>query len=100
RVHRIEDCDAHDRNRATGASWSKLFAESPHFSGSDRSVIESAGVDGDCVPTMNGINRVFWGESGARGLDTVEARAKKITETERTRVVGKGQAERQKDCGR
>ena len=52
-----------------GAAGAQLFAEYTIFTGIDRRVIETAGVDGDLVPVMQNITggfRIFVG--GNRGL--------------------------------
>ena len=86
-VHRIENGDVNDCHRTTGAGWSELFAKGPDLAGRYRRVIESAGVNGDRVPAMNGVECIFWRERGPRRLHAIEARAKEITKAQRTRVV-------------
>ena len=98
-VDRIENRDVHDGHGATGASGSELLAKGANFTGRDRGVIESAGVDGDLVPAMNRIERVFRGLICASGLRAAEARSEEIAETGCARVIAQRQAKRQKDCG-
>src|SRR2546430_9201290 len=87
-IDRIENRNVDDGHRATGASWSELFAKDPDLTGRYWRVIESAGVNGDRVPAMNGVSRIFWSQRGARGLHAVEARAEEIAKAQRIRVVG------------
>jgi len=66
-----------DGHGATGAAGSELLAKCSDLTQRDRSVIQPTGVNRNRVPTMNRVERIFRGEGGARGLDTVEARPKK-----------------------
>src|SRR5438270_13115070 len=70
-VDRIENGDVNDCHRATGPGRSELFAKGPDLAEGDGSVIESAGINGDRVPAMNGIERIFWRERGARRLRAI-----------------------------
>src|SRR2546430_1625739 len=86
-VDRIENRNVDDGHRAAGASGSELLAKSPDLTGRYWRVIETAGVNGDRVPAMNGVSRIFWSQRGARGLHAAKARAKEIAKAQRTRVV-------------
>src|SRR5205814_9577307 len=87
-VDGIENRNVDDGHRAAGASGSELLAKSPDFTGRYWRVIETAGVNRDRVPAMNGVSRIFWSQRGARGLHAVKARAEEIAKAQRTRVVG------------
>jgi len=86
-VDRIENGDVNNGYRAAGASWTELFAKCPDLAGRYRRVIETAGVNRDRVPAMNGVERIFWRQRGARRLNAVKARSKEITKARCIRVV-------------
>src|SRR6202011_3473029 len=77
-VDRIENCDVNNSHRATGATGSELLAKCPDLAGRYWCVIKAAGVNRDRVPAMNGVERVFRCQGGARRLHSVEARTKEI----------------------
>ena len=86
-VDGIENGDVNDCHRTTGAGWSELFAKGPDLAGRYRRVIESARVNRDGIPAMNGVECVFWRQRGSRRPHAIEARAKEITKAQRARVV-------------
>ena len=47
RIHRVEHGDMDDGQRAAGATRAELFAR--------RGMVDTAGIDGDVIPTTNGI---------------------------------------------
>ena len=86
-VDRVEHRDVNDSHGATGAAGSELLAKDAQFAGRHRCVIKPAGVNRDRVPAMNGVERIFWRQRVACRPRAIEARAKEITEAQRTRVV-------------
>ena len=86
-VNGIENGDVNDGHGATSAAGSELLAKDAQFAGRHRCVIKPAGVNRDRVPAMNGVERIFWRQRGACRPRAIEARAKEITEAQRTRVV-------------
>ena len=93
-VDRIEDRDVDDGHGATRAARSQLFAKGANFTGRDRGVIESAGVDGNLVPPMNRIERILRGLICGSGRRAAEPRSEEVPETSRARVGAKTQTER------
>ena len=86
-VDGFENRNVDDGHGATGAARSKLLAKGADFARRKRGVIESAGINRDRVPAVNGVERIFWREAGASRLDAIEARAKEISKTGRVRAV-------------
>ena len=60
RVKRVEHCDVDNRHRPTGPPRSKLFTENAVLTRGDRSMIQTAGINGDHVPTVKRIEPPLW----------------------------------------
>ena len=60
-VHRIENGDVNNGHGAAGPAWPELFTEDARISRRHRSVVESAGVNGDGVPAMQRVARLLGG---------------------------------------
>ena len=73
-IDRVENRDMHDGQRAAGPTRPELLAEDAGLTGSDRRMIETARIDRDLVPTMNGTgSRLMEGKrrSGLIALETL-----------------------------
>ncbi len=65
-IHHVEHGYMDDGHGAAGAGWPELFAEHAILAGRNRRMVESGRVDGDLIPTMNGIRvvrRIQWRKS-------------------------------------
>jgi hypothetical protein len=58
RVERVEHCDVHNRHGPAGTPRSELFTKNAVLSRGDRSMIETAGINRDQVPTVKRIESV------------------------------------------
>ena len=80
-IDRVENRDVHDGHRAAGPARPELLAEDARVTGRDRRMIETARIDRDLVPTMNGISvQVILGQQRRR-LIAIELRPKRVAET-------------------
>src|ERR1700730_9435923 len=95
-VDRIEHRDVNDGHRATGTDGPKLLAEGAQFARRHRSVIESAGIDCNLVPAVDGIEPGFGGLKLGDVLGSVKARTKNVAERLRFSANNERQAKSQK----
>ena len=62
RIKRIEHGDVNNRHCPAGAPRSKLFSENAVLSWSNRSMIETAGIYRDHIPTVERIEPMSWAD--------------------------------------
>ena len=79
-IDRVENRDMHDGHRAAGPARPELLAKDAGVTGRDRRMIETARVDRDLVPTMNGIaSRMMVGKRRS-GLIAIEKLPESVAE--------------------
>ena len=76
RIKRVEHGDVDNRHCPAGPPGPELFSENAVLSRRDRSMIETAGINRDHVPTVKRIEALPW----ARGRRNVGRRVKQRTE--------------------
>src|SRR2546423_12830843 len=90
RIKRVEHCDVDNRHCPTGAAWPELFSENTVLAGSDWSMIETSGINGDHVPTVKRIESLPRAYKRRNVGSRVKQRAKCLVESV-IRSEGEGQ---------
>src|SRR2546423_8333425 len=90
RIKRVEHCDVDNRHCPTGAAWPELFSENTVLAGSDWSMIETSGINGDHVPTVKRIESLPRAYKRRNVGSRAKQRAKCLVESV-IRSEGKGQ---------
>src|ERR1041385_5765908 len=96
RIHGIEDGDVNNGHSTTGTAGAKLFPKYPSFAARHWRVIEAAGVDGDLIPAMDGVESLLW-RARFCDVDGTEALAERLFEIAGTSVCKGREAKRQSE---
>src|SRR6266480_5218172 len=89
-IKRVEHCDVDNRHRPAGTPGAELFSENTVLAGSDWSMIETSGINGDHVPTVKRIESLPRAYKRRNVGSRVKQRAKCLVESV-IRSEGKGQ---------